>query len=157
MRKIKNHSNSTSVQLRSVAQSCPTLYKPMDCSTSGFPIYHQLLEPTQTYVHHISDAIQPFQNTPFSRLQSSPASESFPVSRLFASGGQSIGTSASAAALPTSIQCWFPLELTGLISLLSKGLSSVFSSTTVRKYLFIGSQPSLLFNSHIHKWLLEKP
>ena len=74
-----------------------------------------------------------------------------------ASGGQSIGVSASVSAFPMNIQDWFPLELTGLISLLSKGLSSVFSSTTVRKYLFIGSQPSLLFNSHIHKWLLEKP
>ena len=76
-------------QFSSVAQLCPTLCDPMDCSTPGFPIYHQLLEPTQTHVHHVSDAIQPSQNAPFSCLQSSPASESFPVSWLFASGGQS--------------------------------------------------------------------
>ena len=98
------NSNILLYQFSSVAQLCPTLCDPMDCSTPGFPIYHQLLEPTQTYVHHISDAIQPFQNTPFSRLQSSPASESFPVSRLFASGGQSIGASASASVLPMNIQ-----------------------------------------------------
>ena len=89
--------------------------------------------------------------------QSFPVSGSFPMSQLFASGGQRIGNSASASVFPLNIQSWLSLRLTGLISLLSKGLSSVFSSTTVRKYLFIGSQPSLLFNSHIHKWLLEKP
>ena len=77
-------------------------------------------------------------------LQSFPASASFPMSQLFASGGQSIGASASASVL--NIQGWFPLGLTGLISLLSKGLSSIFSSTTVRKHQFFGTQPSLWNN-----------
>ena len=86
-----------------------------------------------------------------------PASGSFPISRLFASGGQSIGASASASVLPKNIQGWFPLGLTGLISLLSKGLLRVFSSTTIQKPQFLLTQPSLWSNSHIHTWLLEKP
>ena len=95
--------------------------------------------------------------SPFSYLQSFPASGSFPMSCLFASGGQSIGDSASASVLPMNIQGRFPLELTGLISLQSKGLSRVFSNTTVQKHQFFGTQPSLWSNSHIHAWLLEKP
>ena len=90
-------------------------------------------------------------------LQSFPASGSFPVSRLFASGGQSISTSASSSVLPVSIQGWFPLGLTGLISLQSKGLSKVFSSSTVQKHQFFSIQPSLKSNSHICTWLLERP
>ena len=86
-----------------------------------------------------------------------PASRSFPMSWLFASGGQRIGASASASVLPTNIQGWFPLGLTGLISLVSKGLSRVFSSTIVLKHIFFGTQPSLWSSSHIHTWLLEKP
>ena len=89
-------------------------------------------------------------------LQSFPVSGSFPVSWLFASGGQSIGTSASASILPRNIQSWFPLGWTGWISLQSKGLSRVFSSTTVQKHKFFSAQPSLWSNSHIHTWLLEK-
>ena len=81
----------------------------------------------------------------------------FIMSQLFTPGGQSIGASASASVLPINIQGWSPLGLTRLISLLSKGLSRVFSSTTVRKYQFLGVQPSLWSNSHIHTWLLEKP
>ena len=88
--------------------------------------------------------------------QSVPASGSFPVSWLFASDSQSIGVSASASVLPVNIQGWFPLGLTGLISLLSKGLSRVFSSTTVWKHQFSSTQLSLWFNSHIPTWLLEK-
>ena len=95
---------------------------------------------------------------PFSSCsQSFPGSRSFPKSCLFASGGQSIGASASATVLPMNIQGWFSLGLTGLISLLSKGLSRVFSSTTVRKHQFFSAQPSLWSNSHICTWLLEKP
>ena len=95
---------------------------------------------------------------PFSScLQSFPASGSFPVSRIFESGGQSIGASASASVLPTNIQDWFPLEWTGLISLQSKGLSRIFSNTTVQKHQFFSAQLSLWSNSHIHIWLLEKP
>ena len=78
-------------------------------------------------------------------------------SQLLSSSGQSIGASATASVLPKSIQYWFPLRLTGLISLLSKGFSRVLSSTTVQKHQFFGAQPSLWSNSHIHIWLLEKP
>ena len=88
-------------------------------------------------------------------LQSFPASESFPVGGLFASGGQSIG--ASASVLPMNFQGWFPLGWTGWISLQSTGLSRIFSNTKVRKHQFLGAQPSLWPNSHIHTWLLEKP
>ena len=90
-------------------------------------------------------------------LQSFPASGSFPMSQLFASGGQSIGASASATVHPMNIQGWLPLGLTGLISLLFKGLSRVFSSTTIGKHQFFGTQPSLWSNSHIYTQLLEKP
>ena len=81
----------------------------------------------------------------------------FSKSQLFASGGQSIGASASAPVLPMNIQDWFPLGWTDLISLLFKGLSRVFSSTTVLRHQFFSVQPSLWSNSHIHTWLLEKP
>ena len=95
---------------------------------------------------------------PFSsHLQPFPASGSFPMSQFFASGGQNIGVSVSASVLPMNIQDWFPLGLTGLISLQSKGLSRVFSNTTVQKHQFFGTQLSLWSNSHIHIWLLEKP
>ena len=94
---------------------------------------------------------------PFSCLQSFPASWSFPVIQLFTSGGQSIRVSASALVLPKNIQDWFPLGLTGLTSLLSKGLSRVFSNTTVQKHQFFSSQLSSQSNSHIHTWLLKKP
>ena len=95
---------------------------------------------------------------PFSScLQSFPASGSFPMTLLFASGWQSTEASASASVLPMNIQDWFPLESTGLISLQSKGLSSVFFNTTIQKHQFFGAQPSLWFNSHIHIWLQEKP
>ena len=78
----------------------------------------------------------------------------FPVSWLFASGGQSIRASASASVFPMKIQGWFPLGLTGLISLQSKGLSRVFSNTTVQKHQFFGNELSLWSNSYIHTWLL---
>ena len=93
---------------------------------------------------------------PFSCLQSFPTSGSFPVSQFFASCGERIETWASASILPTNIQDWFPLRLTGLISLLSKGLSRVFSNTTVQKHQFLNTQLSLWSNPHIHTWLLEK-
>ena len=101
----------------------------------------------------ISSSVAPFSSC----SQSSPASESFAVSQLFASGGQSIGASASASVLPANFQGWFPLGLTGLISLQSKGFSRVFSNTTVRKRQFFGTEPSLQSNSDIHTWLFEKP
>ena len=88
--------------------------------------------------------------------QSFPASGSFPVSQFFTSNGQSIRTSASASILPMNVQDWFPLGLTGLISLLSKGLSRVFSNYMVQKHQFFGAQLSLWSNSHIHTELLGK-
>ena len=95
---------------------------------------------------------------PFSScLQSIPASGSFPMSWHFASGGRSIGASASASIFPMDIHVWFPLGLIALISLQSKGLSRVFSSTTVRKHQFFSTQPSLWSKSHIYTWLWEKP
>ena len=99
-----------------------------------------------------SSSIIPF----CSYLQSFPASGSFQVSRLFAPGGQSIGASASASVLPMSIQGWFPLGWTDLISFLSRGPSGVFSSTTVQKYQFFSAFHSSQFNSHIHTWLMER-
>ena len=120
----------TRVQFSSVVQLCLTLCDPVDCNTPGFPVHHQLLEFTQTHVRlsqwchlTISSSVFPFS----SGLQSFPAWGSFQMSQLFASGGQSIGVSASASVLPMNIQDWFPLEWTGCISLLSKGLSRVFS------------------------------
>ena len=100
----------------------------------------------------ISCSVIPFSSC----LQSFPTSESFPMSWPYTSGGQSIRASASVLVLPMNIQDWFHLGLTGLIPLLSKGLSRVFSSTKVRKQQFFSTQPSLWSNSHIHKWLLEK-
>ena len=81
----------------------------------------------------------------------------FPKSQLFAFSGQSIRASASASVFPMNIQGWFSLGLTGLISLLFRELSRVFSSTRVQTHRFFGAQPSLWSNSHIHTWLLEKP
>ena len=100
-----------------------------------------------------SSSVIPFSSCP----QSFPASGSFQMSQLFASGGQNIGVSASASVLPMNTQDWFPLGWTGWISLLSKGLSRVFSNTTVQKHQFFSTQLSLQCNSHIHTWPLEKP
>ena len=86
-----------------------------------------------------------------------PSIRVFSKSQLFASGGQSIGVPASTSVLPMNTQDWFPLGLTGLISLQPKGLSRVFSSITVQKHRFFGTQPSLWSNSHIYTWLPEKP
>ena len=107
---------------------------------------------SQWYHPTILSSVIPFS----SHLQSFPASGSFPMSQLFASGGQKIGVSASASVLPMNIHGWFPLGWTGLISLLSKGLSRVFPNATVQKHQFLGAQSFLLSNSHICTWLLEK-
>ena len=101
----------------------------------------------------ISSSVVPFSSCP----QSFPASGSFPVSQFFASGGQRIGVSASASVLPMNIQDWFPLGWTGWISLQSKGLSRVFSSTTVQKPQFFGAQPSLWSNAQVCIQPLGKP
>ena len=110
--------------------------------------------PSSRWCHPtISSSVGPFS----SHLQSFPASGSFPMSQFFTLDGQSIGVSTSPSILPMNIQDWFPLGRTGWISLQSKGLSRVFSNTTVTKHQFFGAQPSLWSNSHIHTWLLEKP
>ena len=101
----------------------------------------------------ISSSVIPFSSC----LQSFPASGSFPVSQFFTSRGQSTGVSASASVLPMNIQDWFPLGLTGLISMPSRGISRVFSNITVQKHQFFGAKLSLFSNSHIHTWLLEIP
>ena len=140
----------------SVAKSCPTLCNTMDCSTPGSPVLHHLPESAQAHVLSqwcyltISSSV-----IPFSCLPSFPASGFFPMSWFFALGGQSIGASASASVLTMNMQGWFPLGLTSLISLLSKGFSRVFSNTTVQKHWFFDAQPSLWSSSHIHIWLLK--
>ena len=157
---IRHYIPEFSIQFSSVAQSCPTLCNPMNRSMPGLPVHHQLLEFTQTHVHWVSDAIQPSHplSSPFSSCpQSIPASESFPMSQLFAWGDQSTGISASALFPPKKSQGWSPSEWTGWISLQSKGLSRVFSNTTVQKHQFCGAQPSTQSNPHIHTWPQEKP
>ena len=110
--------------------------------------------PSSQWCHPaISSSVVPIS----SGTQSLPASESFPMNHLFAWGGQSIGVSASASVLPMNTQDWSPLGWTGWISLQSKGLSRVFSNTTVQRHQFFSTQLSSQSNSHIHTWLLEKP
>ena len=147
------------LQFSSVAQSCPTLWDPMNCSTrppfpSPTPWVHSNSHPSSRWCHPaISSSVVPFSTCP----QSLPASGSFPVSQLFAWGGQSSGVSAVASFLPKNTQDWSPLEWTGWISLQSKGLSRVFSNTTVQRHQFFSPQLSSQSNSHIHTWLVEKP
>ena len=136
----------------SVDNPSPTLCDPMDCSTPGFPVHHHLSEFAQTHVHWVSDAIQ--SSYPLLPLLLLPSV--FPSIRLLPSHGQSFGASASASVLPKNIQGWFPSGLTRLSSLLSKGLSRIFSSTTVWKGQFFKAQSSIWSNSCIHTWLLEK-
>ena len=123
----------------SVAQSCPTLCDPMVCSMPGFPVHQPTSRaysnscPSSQWCHPtISYSFTPFSSC----LQYFQASGSFPVSQFFTLGSQSIGVSASASVFPMNIQDWFPLQLTGLISLQSKGLSRVFSNTTIWTHQF---------------------
>ena len=110
--------------------------------------------PLSQWCHRaISSSVVPFSSCP----QSLTASGSFPMSQLFSSGGQSIGVSASASVLPMNSQDWSPLRWTGWISLQSKGLSRVFSNTTVQNHQFFSAQLSSESNSHIHTWPPEKP
>ena len=114
---------------------------------SPVPGVHPNSCPSSQWCHPaISSSVVPFSSCP----QSLSASESFPMSQLFAWGGQSIGVSALASVLPMNTQDWSPLEWTSWISLQSKGLSRVFSNTTVQKHQFFGAQPSSQSNSHIH-------
>ena len=121
---------------------------------SPTPGVHSNSSPSSQWCYPaISSSVVPFSSC----LQSFPASGSFQMSQFFTSGGQSIGVSASTSVLPMNTQDWSPLGWTGWISLQSKGLSRVFSNTTVQKHLFFGTQLSSQSNSHIHTWPLEKP
>ena len=121
---------------------------------SPSPAVHSDSRPSSQWCHPaISSSVVPFSSCP----QSLPASESFPKSQLFAWGGQSTGASALASFLPKKSQGWSPSECTGWISLQFKGLSRLFSNTTVQKQQFFGAQPSSQSNSHIHTWPQEKP
>ena len=142
-----------------VPKSCPTLCNPMECSRPGSSVLHCLPQFAQIYVHWvrwccltISSSAAPFSSC----SQSFLASEAFPMSWLFASSRQIIGASTSASVLKMNIQGLLTLGLTGLIPLLSQGLSRVFSCTTVQKHQLFSTQLSLWSMSHIHTWLLEK-
>ena len=126
-------------------QSCPTVCDPMNCSTPGFPIHHQLPKLAQTHVHWVGDAIQPSHPllSPFPPAFNPPSIRVFSNVQLFALGSQSTGVSASTSVLPMNIQDWSPLGWTGWISLQSKGLSRVFSNTIVQKHQFFSIQLSL--------------
>ena len=142
----------------SLAQRCPTVCDSMNRSTPGLPVHHQHLEFTQTHVHRVSDDIQPSHPllSPSPLAPNPSQRQSFPMSQLFAWGGQSTGVSASASFLPKKSQGWSPSEWTGWIFLQSKGLSRVFSNTTVQKHQFFSAPLSSQSNSHIHTWPLEK-
>ena len=141
----------------SATKLCPTLCDPVDCSTSGFPVLHYLPEFAQTHVHWVSDAIQPSHPHSISSFsscaQSFPASGAFPMCQLFIfSGQESIRASALASVLPMNIQGWFPLGLTNLISLLSKGSQESYPASQFKSSN--SSVLSLLFGPpHIRRWL----
>ena len=146
-------------QFSSVAQLCPNLqphglqHARLPCPSRTPGPYSSSSLSIKPCHPTISSSIIPFSSC----LQSFPASKSFPMHQLLTSGDQSIWVSVSASVLPMNTQDWFPLGLTGLISLQSKGLSRVLSNNTVQKYQFFSAQLSLQSNYHIHTWLLEKP
>ena len=141
------------VQFSSVTQSCLTLWDPMNRSTPGLPVHHHLPEFTQTHVHWVSDGIQPSHplSSPFP-----PAPNPSQHQSLFQWGGQSNGVSASASVFPMNTQEWSPLRWTGWISLQYRGLTRVFSSTTVQEHKFFGAKLSSQSYSHIYTQPLEK-
>ena len=147
------------VLFSSLAQLCLKPCDPMNRSTPGFPVHHQLPEFTQTQVHWVGDAIQPSHppSFPSPPARNPSQHQSFPMSQLFTWGGQSTEVSASASVLPKNTQGWSPLEWTGWMILQSKGLSRVFSNTTVQKHQFFSGHLSSQSNSHIYTWPLEKP
>ena len=133
-------------QFSSVTQSCLTLCDLTDCNTPGLPVHQQLLEFTQTHIHWVGDAIQPSHPQPFTSLPAFNLSQNQGLFWWVNSSHQvlkSIGASASASVLPMNIQDWFPLGWTDLIPLQSKGLSRVFSNTTVQKHQVFSAQLSL--------------
>ena len=145
------------MSLFSVTQACPILCNLMHCRRTGFPVLHYLPEFALIHVHWVGDGIQSSHplSSPSPPALNLSQHQIFPVSQLFTSGGRNIGIAAS--VLPVNSQDWFPLELTGLMSLLSKGLLSFLQLLSFRKRQFFSAQLSLWSNSHIHTWLLEKP
>ena len=156
---VHNPGWTSSPQFSSVTRSCPTLQphglqhirlpcpSPTRRACSGSHPSSRWYHPTT------SSSVMPFSSC----LQSLPASGSFQMSQFFTTGGQRFGVSALASVLPMNTQDWSPFEWTGWISLQSKGLSRVFSNTTVQKHQFFGAQPSSQSNFNIHTWLLENP
>ena len=148
------------IQFSSVAQSCPALCDPINCSTPSLPVHHQLSEFTQSLVHWVSDAIQPSHPLLSPSIPApNPSQHQSLFQRVNSAWGwlQSIGASALASVFPKNNQGWSPLEWTGWISLQSKGLSRVFSNTTVQEHQLFGAQLSSQSNFHICAWPLEKP
>ena len=129
----------------------------MDGNTWGFHVLHYLLEFAQTHVHWVGDALQPSHplSPPSLQFPPFPASGSFPMSQLFAWGGQTIEVSTSASVLPINTQDWSPLGWTGWISLQSKGPTRVFSSTTVQKHQFFGASRDQTLVPCIGRWILN--
>ena len=156
---INKTSNLTFVQFSSLVQLCPTLCNPIDCRTPGFPVHHQPPELTQTSVHWVGDAIQTSHPLP----SPSPPAFSFSQHQGLFKWVSSFHQVAKVLEFQLHISpCneysgLLLLGWPGWISLLSKGLSRVFSNTTVQKHQFYGAQLSLQSNSHIYTWLLEKP
>ena len=155
--------NEIKVQVRSVQFSCSVLSDSLwphglqhtrpPCPSPTPGAYSNSCPLSQWCHPTISPSVIPFSSC----LQSFPAPGYFPMSQFFTSGSWSYGASPSSSVLPVTIQDWFLLRLTGLISLQPKGLSRVFSNTTVQKHHFFSTEPSLWSNSHIHTWPLEKP
>ena len=149
----------SSVQFSPVSQLCLTLlphesqHARPPCPSPNPGVYSNSCPSSQWCHPAMLSSVAPF----FSCPQSLTGSGSFPMSQLFASGGQKTGASASALVLPMNTQGWSPLGWTGWISLQSKGLSRVLANTTVQKHQFFGTQPSSQSNSHIHTWPQEKP
>ena len=149
---IRSHQISRSVVSNSL-QPHESQHTRPPCPSPTTRVYPNSCPSSQWCHPAISSSVVPFSSCP----QSLPASESFPMSQLFAWGGQSTRVSALASFLPKKSQGWSPSEWTGWISLQSKGLSRVFSNTTVQKHQFFSAQLSSQSHSHIHTWLLEKP
>ena len=137
----------------SVTQSCLTLCDPMDCSMPGFHVLHYLLEFAQTHIHWVDDSIQPSHPLLFPSPPAINLSQHQGLFKWVGSSHQGAKASALTSVLPVNTQDWSPLGWTGWISLQSKGLSRIFSNTTVQ---FFSAQPSLSSNFHIHTWPLEK-
>ena len=145
------------LQFSSVAHSCLTLCDLMGCSMPGLPVRHQFPELAETLVHQVSDAIQPSHPLSSPSLPTFNLSQHWGLFKWVSSSHKVAKVSASTSVLLMNTQVWSPLAWTGWISLQSKGLSRVFSNTTVQKHQFFCAQPSSQSNSHIHTRPQEKP